>query len=315
MGKILGKEELNKLPTKVNYSYFNEERGDCNNFHFYHSTASRLTDYFEVQEITDKIMKALCYVYNESKSSSFDNNICHFLYYWISDMLLTHLKTPSSYNSVISFLFDVFYITHGNKVCDVLHWNMENEKHFKDIKLMFDFSKDYNTYKKQLTEPIPQCYNNYMNYLDEYVNTYNKLHDECKGENSEELYCKLFKKYLDYKEYNHLSSLKCNLKEEEIQPEQLLDGKVNVGEHLELNVSPGLREANATGHHDLLHNQSGEKTYEMDRIETNGKDTPTSIASPTVIGMTTIAGIVVPSYLAYNVISIVIKKLNVILYI
>ncbi|CAG9481136.1 unnamed protein product [Plasmodium vivax] len=138
-----------------------------------------------------------------------------------------------------------------------------------------------------------------MNYLDEYVNTYNKLHDECKGENSEELYCKLFKKYLDYKEYNHLSSLKCNLKEEEIQPEQLLNGKVNVREHTELNVSPGLRGANATAHNELLPNLSGEKTNEMGIIETNGEDTP-PIASPTVVGIATIAGIVVPSYLAYN---------------
>ncbi|KMZ77153.1 hypothetical protein PVIIG_06234 [Plasmodium vivax India VII] len=315
MGKILGNEELNNLPTKVNYSYFDEKRGDCYNVDIYKSTEVRLNMNDGLQEVSDKIMKALCYVYNKSKDPKFDKSICDFLYYWISDMLLKHLTNSSSYNTAISPLFDVFHHTGVNNVCKVRHWSMEAHN-FNDIKLIFDYSKDYNIYKEQLTEQNPQCYEDYMNYLNKYVSTYNKLYDECqKEENLTKKHCELFKEYFTHEQHSHLSTLKCDLKENETQPEQLSGGHGNVAGDTQLTVIHVEREESATGPHHLSQPYSSKGTSEMGGIKMNGKDTPTSIASPTVIGMTTIAGIVVPSYLTYNVISIWIKKLNVILYI
>ncbi|KMZ82932.1 hypothetical protein PVIIG_05579 [Plasmodium vivax India VII] len=315
MMNILGNEKLNELPTKINYYYYENELGDCNGVSFYHDTKKRLIEFGGLQEVSDKIMKAICYVYKNSLIQTIDQNTCEFLYYWISYMLLKHLTSSSSYNTVISFLYAVLRKNGRDKICDILHWNMDFGKRFEDIKLMFDYSKDYSIYKKQLTETNPQCYNDYMIYLEKYVKTYKKLKNECKGENLAKKHCELFMEYVNNNDYNDLSTLKCDLKESETRPEQLLRGQVDVEDHKELNVTRGGTEETATGYQDLSHTSSSTDISEMDSTETNGKDTPTSIASPTVIGMTTIAGIVVPSYLAYNVISIVIKKLNVILYI
>ncbi|KNA02192.1 hypothetical protein PVNG_06067 [Plasmodium vivax North Korean] len=314
MTNILGNKELNELPTKINYSYYENELGDCKEISFYHDTKKRIYTLEGLENVYEKIMKALCYVYNKSKDPSFDKSICDFLYYWISDMLLKNLTRRSSYNTAISSLFVVFHDIGKNDVCKVRHWSMEDHN-FEDIKVMFDYSKDYNTYKQQLTEQNPQCNEDYMNYLEKYVKTYKKLKNECKGENLAKKHCELFMEYVNNNDYNDLSTLKCDLKESETRPEQLLRGQVDVEDHKELNVTRGGTEETATGYQDLSHTSSSTDISEMDSTETNGKDTPTSIASPTVIGMTTIAGIVVPSYLAYNVISIVIKKLNVILYI
>ncbi|KMZ88669.1 hypothetical protein PVBG_06099 [Plasmodium vivax Brazil I] len=165
---IIYNDELNKLPTKKYYSYFVKELGECNHVNFYDGTKQRIYKLKGLENVYDKIMNAVCYVYNQSKIPGFAKNICDFLYYWISDMLLTHLEEKSLYNQVIMMLFDVILNTGGNKVCNVLHWSMDKEHKFEDIKLMFDYSKDYNTYKEQFIETNPQCYKGYKLYLEKY---------------------------------------------------------------------------------------------------------------------------------------------------
>ncbi|KMZ77126.1 hypothetical protein PVIIG_05336 [Plasmodium vivax India VII] len=242
-------------------------------------------------------MNALCYVYNQRKSFDFDKNICDFLYYWISDILLTYLTTTSSYNSVIGFLFDFFYITPGNKLCDVLHYGMDEEKNFEDIKLMFDYSKDYNAYKEQLTQDNPRCHENYNSYLKKYVDSYKKMQSECEGKKNSVKYCEYFEKYFLNKDPSRLSTLTCELEKT----------KEGTGRYVgQTQLEPTLGEKSGSeGQDRSSHSDSYSSSTRMSINPAPSTSSSSPIPSKSITAVASIAGFLVPSFLMYKVISII----------
>ncbi|GAB69808.1 CYIR protein, partial [Plasmodium cynomolgi strain B] len=130
--------------------------------------------------MSDKIMNALCYVYHKIESSTLDNYICDFFYYWITDMLLKHLTGSLNYNKIMNLLYNFLDNTTESNVCYVHHLYKNDEKYFNVLKLMFDYSKDYNTYMEQRAQDNLPCNENYQKYIQNYVDSYNELYDKCK---------------------------------------------------------------------------------------------------------------------------------------
>ncbi|KNA01553.1 hypothetical protein PVNG_04999 [Plasmodium vivax North Korean] len=305
MGKILGNEELNKLPTKVNYSYFNENKGNCNNVDFYDSTKNRLRDYEELQDFYDKIMNALCYVYNESASSSFDKNICDYLYYWLSDIIVTHLKNKSLYGQVLDILYAVLYKDKDiNKpICKPIYYTM-NENDIKKFKLIFDYSQDYNTYMTQLTKDNHPCNEKYQKYLQNYVNIYKEMQSKCEGKKNSNKYCEYFEKYFPDKYIKGLSTWTCELEKTKEYTSHISGG--SSGDLGGTQLKQTLREGSGSGEQARTSDPhlDGRSTG-VDITPKHSDDPPTPITSKGITAMASTAGFLVPSFLMYKVISII----------
>ncbi|KMZ77113.1 hypothetical protein PVIIG_05616 [Plasmodium vivax India VII] len=302
MGKILGDDDLNNLSTKIHYSYFDNKIGNCDNVHFYEDTKKRLIQHEGLQNVSDKIMKALCYVYNESKRNNFNRNICNYFYYWLSDMLLTHLTKISSYNSVIGFLYDALAINTKDRLCNILHWSM-HEHSFDDIKRMFDYSKDYNTYMTQLTHDNIPCNKNYKNYFQAYVDSYKKLKSECEGIKKSYTYCNDFKTYFSNMDPNLLSTRTCKLVETEEQTKQIQED--SSGDERRTQLESKLTEKSVSGGQDsssVSDLYSSSTGMSINPAPSTSSYSPITSKSITAVAST--AGFLVPSFLMYKVISI-----------
>ncbi|KMZ89408.1 hypothetical protein PVBG_05919 [Plasmodium vivax Brazil I] len=273
----------------------------------------------ELGDVSDNILNALCYVYRKTSKGYFHDNICNFLYFWLGKLLLEKLRNKQFYSEIILKLFDTL-MYKNTKVCKAPH-SYIHENDFEKVKLIFDISEDYKIYKSQLYNNM-YCNKNYMSYLDTHVQNYNKFHSECVVETYNSLekpYCTYFKQYFSNNEHHILSNMKCYLKIIVPEIEQSQEIKLEPTEVYASDASSKQLNAGVITSTEVY---PGISRPDLNKIipEISATSAPTdnpspSIASKSITGAVSVAGILVPSYLMYNVISIMIIKLNVIFYI
>ncbi|CAG9483792.1 unnamed protein product [Plasmodium vivax] len=149
MANILGDYSLRLLRTKHNYQKFEEEYGTCKNVSFYPAATEELRGFGGFPKISDKILKAVCYVYNKSKSSLIDDDTCRFLYFWLGNTLINSLNNNDFFSEVIIKLFQRLYENKDIKICNLPYIRMD-ESDFKKTKLIFDYYQDYDNYNMHL---------------------------------------------------------------------------------------------------------------------------------------------------------------------
>ncbi|KMZ91129.1 hypothetical protein PVMG_00003 [Plasmodium vivax Mauritania I] len=285
-----------------------------------------LGEHTELSVVSEIILKALCYVHSKSMRLDFNNDICNFMFFWIGDKILNHLSKKQFFEEIMLNLFESLNGSGTHKICDY-HYNNINEENFQNVKLIFDYSEDYISYEKQITGHNPPCNHDYKQYLQKYVESYKIFYDKCTVERLNYNYCEAFTKYFNGKKHDLLSTWTCKLSENLSPPEERfeeVDG--------EASESPKLRERPVIEAHNAL-TQRGSKDVrlldakfpfprvtdlDMNTLGLGSATAPTdnpSIASKSITGAVSVAGILVPSYLMYNVIRIIIIKLNVIFYI
>ncbi|KMZ95676.1 hypothetical protein PVMG_05820 [Plasmodium vivax Mauritania I] len=329
MANILGDEQLHILPTKLYYHLLDDPKwGNCEGESFYNAANEEIIKKRGLRDDSDKILKALCYVYIKSSRDGFDNNLCNFLYFWLGSILLIKLENKDFFQELILDLFKIL-INKNGKVCTAPHTFMYKED-FEYAKLFFDISEDYKIYKSQIYSNM-YCNKNYMTYLETHIQNYNKFHNDCEVESYDSLkkpYCNYFKQYFPNNEHNTLSNMKFYLKEivPELEKSQEEQGTGEAQEKLLENSEVDELEATLTQQITGVRASNGvypsnSRPY-LNTIfpEIAGNSSPTDNASPSITsksitGAVSVAGILVPSYLMYNVISIMIIKLNVIFYI
>ncbi|EDL42632.1 variable surface protein Vir7, putative, partial [Plasmodium vivax] len=284
----------------------------CKDEIFYNEAKKELSKKMELRHVSDNILKALCYVYRKSSKQYFDDTICNFLYFWLGDILLEKLINKHFFSEIILNLFNTL-IYKNAKICTAPHYYI-HEDDFKNIKLFFDISEDYKIYKSQLYNNM-YCNKNYMSYLDTHVQNYKKFHTECEVESygtHEKRYCKYFKEYFPKEEHNTLSNLKCYSKEDASQSGQLNEPMERVQKE-QLSVIPVVESQESLSHPDSASRVSSREQYykpseirlntsgyELDNILDPSDGSSTSIASKSITGAVSVAGILVPSYLMYN---------------
>ncbi|GAB69457.1 CYIR protein [Plasmodium cynomolgi strain B] len=273
--------------------YFDEERGNCDGFKFYSRAKDELYSYPELQKISDKILKAVCYVYNIKSDVVFPyDTLCDFLYFWLGNTLINNLEEKQYFNEVIYDLFYWLYVYDNKDICD------------------FPYT-DYDDYKLDLAMTNRSCKKEYKNYLTTYVDNYKQLHKECKLLNEKHKYCtEFFNYYYDDEMHKNLISWSCNLTETlpEAKP---LPGKLEVAEHQKKldyrpkRVAPKIKMQqiplitpkkhirNRASLGRILDDITPRKTIPSD-------DKTTSITSKSINSVVSVAGILVPSYLAYR---------------
>ncbi|KNA01570.1 hypothetical protein PVNG_05016 [Plasmodium vivax North Korean] len=319
MFNYLGDKQLGFLRTKFYYNQLDNGRNVCQNASFYNLAKNELNKNDGLQDVSDKILKALCYVHEKSFTETSVNDICDFLYFWLGNILLDKMKNNHVFHDVIRNLFDIL-INDKKKICTAPTYYI-NVKSFKDIKLFFDYSQDYDSYIGQLHAHNPPCNNNYKEYLQKYVDTYNKFQRECQDKRPYYSYCDVFDEYFAKKKAKYLSNWTCKLEHNEPKEIEESDDSEATEEQLPKTYRMEERTANFRGGFEGGREQNAEHTGSSNFLQEqdtfvnnsdsdNSNGTPPSIISKSVTGAVSVAGALVPSYLLYNVISIMFNKYN-----
>ncbi|SCA83710.1 Plasmodium vivax Vir protein, putative [Plasmodium vivax] len=294
--------------------------GSCEDDHSNDKAKEILRKHPELEDISEKILKALCYVRIKSKTKGFNNDICGFLYYWIGDQILKDLTKKQFFGEIMLTLFKSLNEGDTQEICDYHYYNIHKDN-FNNIKLIFDYSEHYNSYEKQIIEHNPPCNQDYKQYLQTYVDSYITFNNKCNVEGLNDNYCEAFRKYFDGKDKGLLATWTCDLKiddprdnefeEEEVEDDantetQLQQASprplINTQHRLSSQIFSSGREARATvpGIHD---SPLDGRTSVINSNGSSSEHNSSTIISKIVTGAVSVAGALVPSYLLYNVIS------------
>ncbi|CAI7717564.1 PIR protein [Plasmodium vivax] len=309
MFNYLGDKPLRFLPTKFFYDQLDNGRNSCQSDTFYNLAKAELDKTDGLQDVSDKILKALCYVYEKSLINNFESDICNFLYYWLGDILLDKMSNKVVFLDVIRDLFNILKNRKG-KICTapIYHINVEN---FKNIKFFFDYSEDYNTYIEHFNTHNPPCNEKYQKYLQTYVETYNTFQSKCQNEPRSYAYCDVFNEYFNKKDPGKLSKWTCNLQYNE--PEQIEKSDDTETTEEQPPVTHGIVGQSLT----LNRGFQGDRKQGAERLRSSDfpqhLDTflipsaldPPDNSSPSTItksvaSAASVAGLLVPPFLAYN---------------
>ncbi|KMZ83291.1 hypothetical protein PVBG_06060 [Plasmodium vivax Brazil I] len=318
MTNYLGKTQFSNLNTNFYYTSLNEASYDCKDEAFYNAAEEKLKSNSWKENASDKILKALCYVYRKMLIQDYERDICKYLYFWLGNILIDKMKHNHVFQDVIRDLFDILK-NHKGKVCAAHTYHIDVEN-FKNIKLFFDYSKDYDSYENQITYYNPPCNEKYKNYLKSYVDTYKKFQVKCPNGRHSYRYCDIFNEYFADKDPEKLSKWTCNIQPNEPEEEEAW-GETEATEEQSSpthgmegqNADPrgGFEQGRKQG--EEYHSSSDSNVYTMDsQMDSNSlpsDGTPSTIISKSVTGAVSVAGALVPSYLLYNVISIMIKNI------
>ncbi|SCA60072.1 VIR protein [Plasmodium vivax] len=307
MPNFLGNTHLSNLNTKYYYASLEKGYNDCKDEKFYNAAEEKLKENHLNEEVSEQILKGLCYVYRKSLIQDYERDICKYLYYWLGNILIDKMKHNHVFQDVIRNLFNILKNQKG-QICTASTYHIVVEK-FKNIKLLFDYSKDYDSYMNQITDYNQPCNEKYQKYLQTYINTYNMFQRECQDKRTYYGYCDVFDEYFANKNRTLLSTWTCNPQDNEPEVEypetdkteeepprtNVIEGQsVALGEQFK-----GGREqvAEPPGSSHYLPHQD---TFVSNNASDNSDDTPPSITSKSITGAVSVAGALVPSYLLYN---------------
>ncbi|CAI7719885.1 PIR protein [Plasmodium vivax] len=313
MPKILDDKELKLLRTKIIYHELDNATDDCQNNILYKGAKDLLDNNYRLHSVSDKILRALCYVNKKILTDAEDSDICNFAYYWLGDILTHKIMPISLYHTVILALFRIFKkINDKEQFCTApTYYNINEVGYFNDIKLFFDYSKDYDIYINQLDAQIPPlCNEEYMKYLQKYVETYKKFQIECQNKSPSPGYCNAFKKYFDKKNSTNLSNWKCNLQNNASEAEQDRGESKKMKD--QLLPAHEMREQSVT----LSEGLGGRREQVVERLSISGHPTDTDTSELSIVSgpedkssisttksiatAASVAGILVPPFLVYN---------------
>ncbi|SCA60426.1 VIR protein [Plasmodium vivax] len=222
MEEFLGKSKLANLNTIINYDYFDREEGICANYPHITAAKSKLAGFRWKNDVSDKILNALCYVYRRKVNNMSYINSCNYLYYWLGSKILTNLLLPHFLFEVVNTSYRILNESELGEICHPFNYRI-NEYNFFKFKDVYDLSEDYNTYESHFIKPYPSCDRDYQDELKSYVFLFKELLNECtlKRTYNNDQYCNLFNEYFTKARRLELYSWKCELKESEEHVYQL----------------------------------------------------------------------------------------------
>ncbi|KMZ88666.1 hypothetical protein PVBG_06096 [Plasmodium vivax Brazil I] len=324
--------KLRLLPTKKIYDQLNNGSDGCEDEVFYKVAKTKLGDYNWFQDVSGKILKGLCYAYRNNFAEEYNNDICNFLYYWLGDILYDNVNPRIKFDSALSNLFLILKLFIVKKCTAPTYYNIYKGEDFKNIKLFFDYSKDYDTYQQHITDN-QTCNKKYNVFLQKHVETYKRFQSECEITPHSPGYCKAFNEYFVKKDPTILSKLTCNLQNNELGAEkapakaekapdkaektkELPTQAHGMGEKI-VTLTGVLEEGKEQGAKSLSSSvyPLSKGNPELNNVSGSSDESSNSRTTKTIATTASVAGILLPPFLVYNVISITVVKLNVSFYI
>ncbi|VVA00145.1 PIR protein [Plasmodium vivax] len=311
MEEVLGNDKLENLPTKYNYYSLDKGKAICGEYKFYKDAQLKLSSDDGLQKVSEKILKAMCYMYTKKSSNQLDSEMCKYFYYWLGDVLLKKINNQNFTSAYLISLYGALNNDGDEIVCEPIYSYID-KVNFKDIKLIFDYSEDYENYKLDLNKPNPLCNKSYQEYLQTYVNKYKVLHGYCDLEKRSDTYCKEFHKHFSNKEHNLLSTWSCYLEGTKLQLNLIGDnqgkvveeaqiGKSSTGKERGAELKETKVEGRAQAEPPVLTASSLETGSSLMSSSSEVEDSSSiSTTSKYIANVASVAGIVIPSYLVYN---------------
>ncbi|SBT01422.1 PIR Superfamily Protein [Plasmodium ovale curtisi] len=181
MKVTLGNDKLGLLATKYNYYNFDYNKVYCTDNTFYSYVKNELDDIPSINNISDKLLKAVCYIHNNKDRTNFDKGIFNNFFYWIDDALFTSFDDNTLFENFISELY-------------------------QDLRNSYE---NYEKYKIELINADIICNVNYKNYLDNNIENYKKLHSFCGVEKNQDTHGIVFRTLFPEKNHRILPTLSC----------------------------------------------------------------------------------------------------------
>ncbi|KMZ98956.1 hypothetical protein PVNG_05668 [Plasmodium vivax North Korean] len=213
MEKHLTEDDIDNLTSKIIYSYFEEGKEGCDNHDFYSNIRDEFKgkyQFYHLDRISDKILKALCYIYirKTNHRNAFDQELCSYLYYWLGDKIYPMVHDQTVFSIIINMIYQELYRTNMFTTCTPLHENID-ENTFIRYKLLFDYSKDHENIKLNTLNPNTTCDEHYKEVIDKYVNTYKDVYSSCYISYEKKYDCEKIFSLFGNKNHSELMSYSC----------------------------------------------------------------------------------------------------------
>ncbi|SCA60794.1 VIR protein [Plasmodium vivax] len=200
------------------YSKFEDGENGCEDIPFYSSIKEELQRYqmHDLHRISDKIVKALCFIYNRKRNrpENFEEELCSYLYYWLGDIIYPSVKSQAVFSYIIKMIYTELYsnIRDDFIVCKNVYTPIDQDR-FNKNKVLFDYSKDYHNIEIATPHGETTCDKDYRQYMENYISTYKQAHLDCNKGVKNNFHCEHFFTLFQEKQNNKLSSFSCRLSE------------------------------------------------------------------------------------------------------
>ncbi|GAW84350.1 variable surface protein, partial [Plasmodium gonderi] len=233
MKRHIADNELNELPTKKMYNIFIKEANtsNCPSIEQKVKTLEKSNPGFH--KVSDRIHKALCYVYKQNEENKFVIANCDYLYFWLADLVYSNLVNRKSSYTVMNSIKHFLQNSKGQDICkyDKYNNNYINENNFMDIKTLFDYTKDYDRIKNDLYRYSSYCNREYKDLLDKYKSAHNTICNTCETKSKQHSYCKDFNEFLTGKKKFELTTPACTVQISAHELEQMHNEQKKSREH------------------------------------------------------------------------------------
>ncbi|KMZ83419.1 hypothetical protein PVBG_06105 [Plasmodium vivax Brazil I] len=197
------------------YSSFEHGEELCKEHEFYSNIKYEFQQkywMYDLHSISDKILKALCYIYNKKRNhpDDFNEELCSYLYYWLGDIIYSKVKKHSVFSYIINMIFQELntYNTQNIRICKHVNPSIHSD-YFNINKLLFDYSRDYENIRIDTAPGNTTCDSEYKKYLEEYIRIYNDAYSNCKQGNHKKYDCEKFSPIFNADLHKDLSTFNC----------------------------------------------------------------------------------------------------------
>ncbi|KMZ95104.1 hypothetical protein PVMG_05976 [Plasmodium vivax Mauritania I] len=285
---------LNNLNTVINYNSFGKDTNNCAFYPHIIAEKRELDGKFWKNNISDELLNALCYVYIRDENNTKNENLCNYLYYWLGSKILTNLRLEDFFFHVISTIYHILS------------------------------KEDYETYRLHFINSNSSCDKDYEDAINSYKYLYNDLRKKCFIErtNYHEEYCKAFNNFFTEEKNAQISLWTCQLRETEEQVQQLeKEHSAHVAkEHMPERPVVGGQQVQGDSVQTAQNSRSivsylNKELFDRESISSASEESSRSTTTKSITSAVSAAGVLVPPFLIYNVISIVIVQQDLLFYI
>ncbi|CAI7721793.1 Plasmodium vivax Vir protein, putative [Plasmodium vivax] len=208
--KHLTKKDIEEYTSNFHYDYFNKEQDFCKNVPYFTDIKDELKKHYVPDHISEKIKRALCFIYNKKKNQQdkFDTELCSYLYYWIGSKIYPVVKYKILFSKIITMLYEELYSTDFLNTCTALYSDIDKDT-FNTYKMLHDYSKDYINIEIDTSHGHTTCDNDYKQFIEKYISIYKETYKDCIREKTKNYDCTKFFSLFGNKSYDDLTSYTC----------------------------------------------------------------------------------------------------------
>ncbi|KMZ92300.1 hypothetical protein PVMG_03655 [Plasmodium vivax Mauritania I] len=210
-------EDLKNLTSSIKYDKFENTQDPCKGVYWYSEIKDAFDMYPKVNDISQKLEKALCFMYNRKKYHHIriDDEFCSYFYYWVGHNILEHLRNRSYFSKIIQMIYEELNRSDKGTICKPLYDNID-ENTFRKYKLLFDYSIDDYHIKLNTVHGNTKCDETYKEAIQKYIDAYMDVYDHCNGITTKKYDCAYFNKLFNKDKHKELKSFNCGIYKEQI---------------------------------------------------------------------------------------------------